>query len=61
MPIVEQSIHVNVDATTAYDQWTRFDSLPPWTEGIASVSELSLNRYDDVSTFPFLCPWSTWW
>jgi uncharacterized membrane protein len=37
MPTVEQSIDVNVDVSTAYDQWTRFDSFPEWMEGVASV------------------------
>jgi uncharacterized membrane protein len=39
MPTVEQSIHVNVDVGTAYDQWTRFDSFPQWMEGVASVDQ----------------------
>ena len=29
--------------TTAYDQWTRFDSFPRWMEGVASV-----DRIDDT-------------
>lgn len=37
MPTVEQSIDVNVDVATAYEQWTRFDSFPQWMEGVASV------------------------
>jgi uncharacterized membrane protein len=40
MPAVEQSIDVNVDIGTAYDQWTRFDSFPRWMEGVASVDRL---------------------
>ena len=39
MPTVEQSVDVNVDVTTAYDQWTRFDSFPQWMEGVASVDQ----------------------
>ena len=39
MPTVERSIDVNVDVTTAYDQWSRFDSFPQWMEGVASVEQ----------------------
>jgi uncharacterized membrane protein len=44
MPTVEQSIDVKVDATTAYDQWTRFESFPQWMEGVASVERTGENR-----------------
>ena len=37
MPTVEQSVNVNVDVTTAYRQWTRFESFPQWMEGVAAV------------------------
>ena len=40
MPTVEQSIDVNVDVITAYDQWTRFESFPRWMEGVASVDQI---------------------
>ena len=40
MPAVEQSIDVNVDVATAYDQWTRFESYPRWMEGVASVDQI---------------------
>ena len=39
MPTVEQSINVNVDVATAYDQWSRFESFPQWMEGVASVEQ----------------------
>jgi uncharacterized membrane protein len=39
MPTVEQSVDVNVDVTTAYRQWTRFDSFPQWMEGVASIEK----------------------
>ena len=44
MPTVEQSIDVNVDVATAYDQWTRFDSFPQWMEGVASVDQIDDSR-----------------
>jgi uncharacterized membrane protein len=44
MPTVEQSIDVNVDVGTAYDQWTRFDSFPQWMEGVASVALIDDGR-----------------
>jgi uncharacterized membrane protein len=40
MPAVEQSIDANVDVSTAYDQWTRFESFPQWMEGVASVEQI---------------------
>ena len=40
MPTVVQSIDVNVDVTTAYRQWTQFDSFPQWMEGVASVVQI---------------------
>jgi uncharacterized membrane protein len=44
MPIVEQSVNVNVDVRTAYDQWTRFDSFPQWMEGVASIDQIDDSR-----------------
>jgi uncharacterized membrane protein len=44
MPTVEQSVVANVDVTTAYDQWTRFDSFPQWMEGVASVRQTGDGR-----------------
>jgi uncharacterized membrane protein len=43
MSTVEQSVDVNVDVATAYDQWARFESFPQWMEGVASV-----DRIDDT-------------
>ena len=40
MPTVEQSVNVNVDVTTAYRQWTRFESYPQWMEGVAAVDRI---------------------
>jgi len=39
MSAAEQSIDVNVDVSTAYDQWARFESFPQWMEGVASVEQ----------------------
>ena len=44
MPTVERSIDVNVDVTTAYDQWSRFESFPQWMEGVASVDRTGDSR-----------------
>jgi uncharacterized membrane protein len=30
---------VNVDVTTAYRQWTQFESYPQWMEGVASIDQ----------------------
>ena len=40
MSTVEQSIDVNVDVATAYNQWTQFASFPQWMEGVASVDQI---------------------
>jgi uncharacterized membrane protein len=37
MPTVEQSVDVKVTVTTAYRQWTLFESYPQWMEGVAAV------------------------
>jgi uncharacterized membrane protein len=44
MPTVQQSIDVNVGASTAYDQWNRFESFPQWMEGVASVERIGDGR-----------------
>jgi uncharacterized membrane protein len=44
MPTVQQSVDVNVGVTTAYDQWTRFESFPSWMEGVASVERIQGDR-----------------
>jgi uncharacterized membrane protein len=40
MSTVEQSVDVNVEVTTAYNQWARFESFPQWMEGVASVDQI---------------------
>ena len=40
MPAVEHSIDVNVPRSTAYDQWTQFESFPAFMEGVESVSQI---------------------
>ena len=37
---VEQSIDVQVPATTAYNQWTQFESFPKFMEGIEEVRQI---------------------
>jgi uncharacterized membrane protein len=44
MSTVEQSIDVNVDVATTYEQWARFESYPQWMEGVASVSQTDDTR-----------------
>ena len=38
MSTVESSIDVNADATTCYNQWTQFETLPRFMENVRSVS-----------------------
>jgi uncharacterized membrane protein len=59
MPTVERSVDVNVAASTAYDQWARFDSFPQWMEGVASVERTGEDRLhwvakvrDEFATVP---------
>ena len=40
MAQVEQSIEVNVPVTTAYNQWTQFEELPSFMDGVESVTQL---------------------
>ena len=44
MSSAEQSIDVNVDAATAYDQWARFESYPRWMEGVVAVEQTGDGR-----------------
>lgn len=44
MPTVEQSVNVNVDVSTAYRQWTLFESFPRWMEGVAAVERTGDTR-----------------
>lgn len=40
MPTVEQSIDVNVPVSTAYNQWTQFESFPEFMGGVEEVRQL---------------------
>ncbi len=40
MATVEESIEVNVDVSTAYDQWTQFETFPEFMEAAKSVVQL---------------------
>jgi uncharacterized membrane protein len=44
MSTVESSIDVNVDVTTAYNQWTQFESFPQFMENVRSVHQLDDRR-----------------
>lgn len=41
MSTTEQSIDVNVPVTTAYNQWTQFETFPQFMEGVEQVTQLS--------------------
>ena len=41
MSTTEQSIEVNVPVTTAYNQWTQFETFPQFMEGVEQVTQLS--------------------
>ena len=41
MNTVEESVDVEVPVTTAYNQWTQFESFPHFMKGVESVTQLS--------------------
>ena len=41
MSTVEQSIEVAVPVTTAYNQWTQFESFPRFMSGVDSIDQTS--------------------
>jgi uncharacterized membrane protein len=40
MSNVKESIDVDVPVTTAYDQWTQFESFPQFMEGVESIEQI---------------------
>lgn len=41
MPTIEQSIDVDVPLSTAYNQWTQFESFPNFMGGVEQVTQLT--------------------
>jgi len=41
MPTIEQSIDVEVPLSTAYNQWTQFESFPKFMGGVEQVTQLT--------------------
>lgn len=41
MATVEQSIEVDVPLSTAYNQWTQFESFPPFMGGVDEVHQIN--------------------
>ena len=41
MSNVEQSVDVDVPVSTAYNQWTQFESFPEFMDGVESISQVS--------------------
>lgn len=44
MASVEESIDLNVDVTTAYNQWTQFETFPRFMGGVERVTQLDDRR-----------------
>lgn len=44
MATIEKSIEVNVPVTTAYNQWTQFESFPRFMQGVKEVQQLDDRR-----------------
>lgn len=41
MTSIEESVEVNVDVRTAYNQWTQFEEFPRFMEGVEEVRQLN--------------------
>ena len=44
MPSVTQSIDVDVPVSTAYNQWTQFESFPHFMSGVESITQVDVTR-----------------
>ncbi len=44
MSTIEQSIEVDVPVSTAYNQWTQFESFPRFMEGVDEIRQISDTR-----------------
>ena len=50
MSRVEESIDVNVPVSTAYNQWTQFESFPEFMEGVEEIVQVTDTRTTWVTT-----------
>jgi uncharacterized membrane protein len=41
---IEKSVDVEVPVTTAYNQWTQFESFPAFMEGVEKINQLTATR-----------------
>ena len=44
MTTIEKSVDVEVPVTTAYNQWTQFESFPAFMEGVEKINQLTATR-----------------
>lgn len=40
MSTITESVDVNVDVSTAYNQWTQFESFPQFMEGVEAIQQI---------------------
>ncbi len=40
MSTIEESVEVDVDVSTAYNQWTQFESFPHFMSGVDSITQI---------------------
>jgi uncharacterized membrane protein len=59
-PSVEAEIEVGVPVTTAYEQWTQFEELPPFMDGIDSDAKIVERKPDRRITWTSIDGKSTW-
>lgn len=44
MATVTESVDVDVDVTTAYNQWTQFETFPEFMSGVESITQVDARR-----------------
>ena len=44
MSNIKESVDVNVPLSTAYDQWTQFETFPEFMEGVTAIKQLTETR-----------------
>jgi uncharacterized membrane protein len=51
MSRIQETIHLDVPVSTAYNQWTQFEDFPHFMEGVESVKQLDDTRLHWIAEF----------